>query len=164
MRLIKFKRVFAYCTTLVAALIVLLTSYMVGGRILISIFSRDTSFFEERIVEYTGVPVSVDSLTGSFDGLNPKLRVDGLRLLVGASTSIQNENDSALVFDNATIVLDVLRTILERRWILDDFAVETLEIVVEQSTDGRWRLAGFCLLYTSPSPRDATLSRMPSSA
>ena len=141
MRLIKFKRVIAYCITLVAALLVLLTSYMVGGRILISIFSRDTSFFEERIVEYTGVPVSVDSLTGSFDGLNPKLRVDGLRLLVGASTSIQNENDSALVFDNATIVLDVLRTILERRWILDDFAVETLEIVVEQSTDGKWRLS-----------------------
>ena len=25
-------------------------------------------------------------------------------------------------------------------------------------------LAGLCLLYTSPSPRDATLSRMPSSA
>ena len=25
-------------------------------------------------------------------------------------------------------------------------------------------LAGICLLYTSPSPRDATLSRMPSSA
>ena len=24
-----------------------------------------------------------------------------------------------------------------------DFTVETLEIVVEQSTDGRWRLAGF---------------------
>ena len=24
--------------------------------------------------------------------------------------------------------------------------------------------SGFCLLYTSPSPRDATLSRMPSSA
>ena len=60
---------------------------------------------------------------------------------MGASASIQNENDSALVFDNATIVLDVC-TILERRWILDDFTVETLEIVVEQSTDGRWRLAG----------------------
>ena len=27
----------------------------------------------------------------------------------------------------------------------------------------KWRL-GICLLYTSPSPRDATLSRMPSSA
>ena len=27
-----------------------------------------------------------------------------------------------------------------------------------------WYLFGICLLYTSPSPRDATLSRMPSSA
>ena len=26
------------------------------------------------------------------------------------------------------------------------------------------KLYGYCLLYTSPSPRDATLSRMPSSA
>ena len=26
------------------------------------------------------------------------------------------------------------------------------------------RMSGICLLYTSPSPRDATLSRMPSSA
>ena len=29
---------------------------------------------------------------------------------------------------------------------------------------GRHELANACLLYTSPSPRDATLSRMPSSA
>ena len=27
-----------------------------------------------------------------------------------------------------------------------------------------WKLLNSCLLYTSPSPRDATLSRMPSSA
>ena len=27
-----------------------------------------------------------------------------------------------------------------------------------------WKLSKLCLLYTSPSPRDATLSRMPSSA
>ena len=30
--------------------------------------------------------------------------------------------------------------------------------------EGNSALADFCLLYTSPSPRDATLSRMPSSA
>ena len=29
---------------------------------------------------------------------------------------------------------------------------------------GLWALYGLCLLYTSPTPRDATLSRMPSSA
>ena len=31
-------------------------------------------------------------------------------------------------------------------------------------TDVSWDRAWYCLLYTSPSPRDATLSRMPSSA
>ena len=39
--------------------------------------------------------------------------------------------------------------------------------VKENSTTsgtGNITLAGVCLLYTSPSPRDATLSRMPSSA
>ena len=30
--------------------------------------------------------------------------------------------------------------------------------------NGNQRVVGICLLYTSPSPRDATLSRMPSSA
>ena len=30
--------------------------------------------------------------------------------------------------------------------------------------DATWAMLKFCLLYTSPSPRDATLSRMPSSA
>ena len=32
----------------------------------------------------------------------------------------------------------------------------------ERDTDKDWNMG--CLLYTSPSPRDATLSRMPSSA
>ena len=34
----------------------------------------------------------------------------------------------------------------------------------EETTTGVHRLYEICLLYTSPSPRDATLSRMPSSA
>ena len=33
-----------------------------------------------------------------------------------------------------------------------------------KSTVGKSLLRIFCLLYTSPSPRDATLARMPSSA
>ena len=38
--------------------------------------------------------------------------------------------------------------------------------VIADSSDGLNRVMDldFCLLYTSPSPRDATLSRMPSSA
>ena len=140
MRLLNFKRFLRHSGTLIVVSILLLASYITGGRILMSIVSGDASFFEGRIVEYTGVPVSVDSLGGSFDGLNPKLRVDGLRLLIGASD--ENGNASALVFDSATVVLDMWRSLVEKRWILDDFTVETLEIIVEQSIDGQWRLAG----------------------
>ena len=140
MRLTNFRRIIRRSAALMVIFAVLLTVYIVGGRIVMSIVSGDASYFESRIIEYTGVPVSVDSLTGSFDGINPRLRVDGLRLLVGAP--IDDGNASALVFDSATIALDVQRSLLERRWILEDFTVETLEIIVEQSSDGYWRLAG----------------------
>lgn len=102
--------------------------------------SRYATTFEERIVEYTGVPVSVDSLTGSFEGFNPLFRVNGLRLLVGAT--VEDENASALVFDSATVIVDIPRSIWERRWILEDFVVETLEINLQQSEAGSWQLAG----------------------
>ena len=39
-----------------------------------------------------------------------------------------------------------------------EYVVRILDRVIE------WRGKPACLLYTSPSPRDATLSRMPSSA
>ena len=40
-------------------------------------------------------------------------------------------------------------------------ATETSELALTERLNG---YSGDCLLYTSPSPRDATLSRMPSSA
>ena len=43
----------------------------------------------------------------------------------------------------------------------DDWAVCAVDI---PDAACHWYVAEACLLYTSPSPRDATLSRMPSSA
>ena len=48
------------------------------------------------------------------------------------------------------------------RSILDEEASSLLGI--EKNGLGYWIACVSCLLYTSPSPRDATLSRMPSSA
>ena len=41
---------------------------------------------------------------------------------------------------------------------------EWLERDCQRTLDGRYILKSSCLLYTSPSPRDLKLSRMPSSA
>ena len=61
-----------------------------------------------------------------------------------------------------------------RSWLLDlaadalveDYALEDVDPYVQDSGEGRWTVveAIDCLLYTSPSPRDRTRSRMPSSA
>ena len=48
-----------------------------------------------------------------------------------------------------------------RAWVLDVLADEGYIRGYEKVTGGNGHP---CLLYTSPSPRDATLSRMPSSA
>ena len=48
----------------------------------------------------------------------------------------------------------------------DDLVASNTRFVtlLGQGGDDRLEIIGDCLLYTSPSPRDATLSRMPSSA
>ena len=53
--------------------------------------------------------------------------------------------------------------VLKRDGTQEELNLEKVHKMVEFAVEG---LAGVsaCLLYTSPSPRDATLSRMPSSA
>ena len=45
-----------------------------------------------------------------------------------------------------------------------DRSIKNAECFVQSNVVGTYHLLEACLLYTSPSPRDATLSRMPSSA
>ena len=119
---------------------VLLSIYIMLGRLMMPLVSGYSAYFEGRLVEYTGVPISIDSLSGSFIGLNPQLRIDGLRLSIGAAA--EDQEAPALVFESAIIIVDVLQSIWQRRWILEDFTVETLEINITQSEDGYWQLAG----------------------
>ena len=52
-------------------------------------------------------------------------------------------------------IIEYFRSVDKKKLIAEH--VKEIECIL---TDGHWG----CLLYTSPSPRDATLSRMPSSA
>ena len=49
---------------------------------------------------------------------------------------------------------------VKRKKLVDKYA----ELRAQLKKEGKWEELDNCLLYTSPSPRDATLSRMPSSA
>ena len=73
---------------------------------------------------------------------------------------------SALVQYSADQMFDLVNDIEK----YPDFMLGCVEAVVidrdDESVVGKLKLsrAGICLLYTSPSPRDGLLSRMPSSA
>ena len=77
-----------------------------------------------------------------------------------------------IVFSNLGVeMLYVLEQRLRAQKISEDKAVKVLHDVVKAMFDPQFVDELFkpqevytCLLYTSPSPRDATLSRMPSSA
>ena len=133
-------KIYRQLMLLIVGCAVLLSIYIIAGRLIMPLVSGYSAYFEDRIVEYTGVPVSIEALSGSFIGLNPRLGIDGLRLSIGSAA--EGQEAPALVFENAVIIVDVLRSIRELRWILEDFAVETLEINIVQSQDGNWRLAG----------------------
>ena len=80
----------------------------------------------------------------------------------------------SMSFEFVQIVTDTQKLSIvrdgERFFIQDEFGKVYLKVVVsgERSDDpdvkAELSRAYICLLYTSPSPRDATLSRMPSSA
>jgi len=125
---------------LVAAL-VLLAAYVSIGREFMPAVAGYTDFFEEQIAAITGLPVQVESLTGSFQGFNPSIRINRLRLLVDdANGQAPAVESSALEFEQATLVVDVPRSIWQRRCVFADFTVEGLAVDVEQTASGQWQL------------------------
>ena len=76
-----------------------------------------------------------------------EVKVDKTVVFINLSDKMLYQSGSSDITSRANEVLGKIAQIIESR--------PELEVMVEGYT---------CLLYTSPSPRDATLSRMPSSA
>ena len=60
-----------------------------------------------------------------------------------------------------TLVMRLKRLFTRKERTIED---NNLEVIVNQINDLQTQVDNICLLYTSPSPRDGLLSRMPSSA
>ena len=67
---------------MLAVALVLVAAYVSAGRQFMPAVSRYVSFFEEQFFERSGIPISVESLVGDFDGFNPILHVNGMTLLI----------------------------------------------------------------------------------
>ena len=76
------------------------------------------------------------------------------------------EDKSQLTLENESFIKEIFKKINENG---ERYDVDEIESWFEnegswKNKDVRTRIVNICLLYTSPSPRDRTRSRMPSSA
>ncbi len=122
--------------------IVALAAYVSAGRQFMPAVADYTRFVEEKVFELTGLPVNITSLTGSFSGFNPTIEVSGLSLLVTEAQVGVAAESAGLLFDRATLTLDVPASLWQRRWVLKEFEVADLEVALRQSADGLWQLRG----------------------
>ncbi len=120
--------------------LVLLAAYVSAGRQFMPAISRYTEFFEEQVFLATGLQVNVESLQGEFLGFNPSITVNGLSLLVSPDGGLVE--DQSLRFDSASVIVDMPRTIWERQWVLEEFAIDNLTLNIEQQDDGRFVIRG----------------------
>lgn len=128
---------------MLAVALVLVAAYVSAGRQFMPAVSRYVSFFEQQVFEISGVPIRIESLEGDFEGFNPVLHVNGLSMLVpdpvpGADVA----SDSALYLQRASVEVDIPQSIWQRRWVLDGFVVESLELNLDQLESGAWQLRG----------------------
>lgn len=131
-----FKKIYQQALLLAVVALVLVAAYVSAGREFMPAVSGYSDFLEQEIRQATGLPVSIDSLTGDFNGFNPEVNITGLRLAVGDDDS----ESSALVFDRSSIIVDVPSSIWQRRWVLEQFIVERLELSLVQTGSGSWQL------------------------
>ena len=102
--------------------------------------------------------VLVQGITGSFGGRHTQLSLEyGSQIVAGVTPGKagQKFEDQVPIFDSVKEAVQESGATASAIFVPPPFAADA----ILEAAD-----AGLCLLYTSPSPRDRTRSRMPSSA
>ena len=96
---------------------------------------------EKKFQNSYNISTKIDSIEIKWEGINPSILISSLKL---------NDEKNNIILETPTSVIrvDLLKSLYQ-------MTLNINEVVINNTT---------CLLYTSPSPRDGLLSRMPSSA
>ena len=130
---------------LLIACVVLLAAYVSAGRQFMPAISGYAEFVEAQILAISGVAVRVDSLQGGFSGFDPVIEFNGLSMGVAAEPDAAGAGERALDFDRGRVVVDMARSIRQRRWVLREFVVERLELELAQTDAGGWLLGDIAM-------------------
>ncbi|MCY4263988.1 MAG: DUF3971 domain-containing protein [Gammaproteobacteria bacterium] len=126
--------------TLLVVVLVLLAAYVSLGRQFMPAISGYTGYLEDRILHSTGIPVLIEDLKGSFRGFNPVIRLDSLR--IAADGGAKPMTSSSLLLGRVTLEVDMLHSLWQRRWVLKEFLIEDLDLLLQQNHEGGWQISG----------------------
>ena len=104
---------------------------------------------KQNNLNYSNFKVSNDSLKFVVEGFNNEIQKEI------SNISVSNSQNILQMGDQTNLIISQDQNTVEISF-TDEFIKQSVSNAVAQSLD--------CLLYTSPSPRDTAISRMPSSA
>lgn len=130
---------------ILSVILILFAAYLSIGRQFLPAVANYREQVAQRLTDTLGVPVSIESLTGYFDGFHPAIDINGLRFDVLERGSAADSDRQGLEFERATIVLNVTETILQRRIVLNNFIIQGLDIIASYAPSGTWELSGISL-------------------
>ncbi|ALO45450.1 YhdP family protein [Pseudohongiella spirulinae] len=121
-------------------MLVLLALYVSLGRQLTPSVSNYQADIEQRLSEALDAQVTLQSVTGQWQGFSPRFRLHGLRIAGGSRGAEQSH--TALELDSIEIEADIPASFLQRKLVLATTRIDQLNLDFTQQPDGRWQLSG----------------------
>jgi len=130
---------------ILSIILILFAAYLSIGRQFMPAVANYKEQVEQRLTDTLGVPVSIEMLTGYLEYFNPAIEIQGLHFSVLESDSAADLERQGLEFERATIVLNIVETIRQRQIVLDNFAIQGLDVTASRTESGSWELSGISL-------------------
>ncbi|PVY70751.1 uncharacterized protein (TIGR02099 family) [Tamilnaduibacter salinus] len=141
------RRISSLVWWLVLAALVLLALYVGLGRQLVGQIDRYRDTLTTQLADQLGQPVRIEALRGSWEGLDPVVRVDRLRLM-----DTEEPTERALTLRRLRIRPDVVGSLLAGRLVFRDLSADGLDLTIRQSRGGNLGVDGVRLVRPEKLP------------
>lgn len=132
---------------LVLTALVLLALYVGLGRQLVGQVDRYRETLATQLTEQLGQPVRIGALRGSWEGLDPVIRVDNLRFM-----DANDPTDRALTLRRLRVRPDVVGSLLAGQLVFRDLSADGLDLTIRQSSGGNLGVDGVRLVRPETLP------------
>ncbi len=124
------------CNHIVLVLLVLVTTYLTAGRILMPLLATQKDWLEASLVESLGLDISVAQMRGTWFGFSPVLHLVDVEIFQDRGSQATHS------LKELDIALDIPQTILQGQLIIQRVIATEMSLQLVENADGVWNLLG----------------------